>query len=359
MHCHRFHDRPLTRREMLRCANGIGAVALAALAADPMYGATASSADLSTQPAGPLAERSPHFRPRATRVIFLFMDGGPSQVDTFDPKPRLNREHGQPIKVPVAPDAIRQRRHGARFPVGFSSIRRERHPGQRFVSARGGLRRRHGDHPFDGVEFFRATNANYFMHTGSGQQGRPSMGAWATYGLGSQCQDLPGFVVLNSGMIPPGGADCFGSGFLPVAYQGSSFRGSGQPVADLSPLESRPELQQSKAGADAASSIGSCLAQRRHDDRLEGAIANYELAFRMQSAVPELSDLAGETRRTQRCMDSTIPAHRSLRSAMLARAALSSAACDSSSCCRKTSGFDRWDQHSKLQEGHAKRVCDR
>ena len=94
--------------------------------------------------------------------------------------------------------------------------------------------------------FSEHTNANYFMHTGSGQQGRPSMGAWATYGLGSQCQNLPGFVVLNSGMIPPGGADCFGSGFLPVAYQGSSFRGSGQPVADLSPLESRPSCNRAK-----------------------------------------------------------------------------------------------------------------
>ena len=83
--------------------------------------------------------------------------------------------------------------------------------------------------------FSEHTNANYFLHSGHGQQGRPSMGSWATYGLGSECRDLPGFVVLGSGMIPPGGIDCFGSGFLPAAYQGSLFRHGAQPVADLTP----------------------------------------------------------------------------------------------------------------------------
>ena len=89
------------------------------------------------------------------------------------------------------------------------------------------------------ANFSEHTNANYFLHSGSGQQGRPSMGAWVTYGLGSECQNLPGFVVLNSGMIPPGGWDCFDSGFLPATYQGSSFRHGEQPVADLDRREPR------------------------------------------------------------------------------------------------------------------------
>src|SRR5258708_27736996 len=94
--------------------------------------------------------------------------------------------------------------------------------------------------------FSEHTNANYFIHSGLGQQGRPSMGAWVTYGLGSECQDLPGFVVLSSGMIPPGGLDCFGSGFLPASYQGSLFQRGATPLADLRPTESNPRLQQGK-----------------------------------------------------------------------------------------------------------------
>ena len=98
--------------------------------------------------------------------------------------------------------------------------------------------------------FSEHTNANYFLHTGHGQQGRPSMGAWVTYGLGSECRDLPGFVVLNSGMIPPGGLDCFGSGFLPAAYQGSLFRSGRTPVADITPAGRRRREARSSASCD-------------------------------------------------------------------------------------------------------------
>jgi len=201
--------------------------------------------------------------------------------------------------------------------------------------------------------FSEHTNANYFMHTGHGQQGRPSMGAWVTYGLGSECRNLPGFVVLNSGMIPPGGLDCFGSGFLPVAFQGSSFREGQQPVADLQPLEARPELQQTKLGL--LRDLDRRLASRAgHDDRLEGAIANYELAFRMQSAVPELSDLAGETKATHELYGLDDP-HTALfgRQCLLARR-LVERGVRFIEVLPQDLGFDRWDQHSKLKEGHAK-----
>src|SRR5262249_27703168 len=139
---------------------------------------------------------------------------------------------------------------------------------------------------------------NYFLHSGHGQQGRPSMGAWATYGLGSECRDLPGFVVLNSGMIPPGGLDCFNNGFLPATYQGSLFRRGAEPVADLRPAGDDPRSQRAKMSL--LRRLDRRTAERLgRDDRLESAIANYELAFRMQTAVPGLMDLRGESAATR------------------------------------------------------------
>src|SRR5947209_1766906 len=239
MHCRRFLPAPLSRRDMLlRCANGFGAVALAALLDDPAYAAPAER--------DPLAPRPTHHRARAQNVIFLFMDGGPSQVDTFDPKPRLDREHGRPIKVKVEPTQFNNvgavlkspwkfRRHGqSGLPVSdlFPHI-------ARYVDDLCVIRSMVAN-------FSEHTNANFFLHSGHGQQGRPSMGAWVTYGLGSECRDLPGFLVLGSGLIPPGGLDCFNNGFLPASYQGSLFQGGDNPVADLRRMEATPRLQEGK-----------------------------------------------------------------------------------------------------------------
>src|SRR5207302_3513217 len=122
----------------------------------------------------------------------------------------------------------------------------------------------------------------------------PSMGSWVTYGLGSVCRDLPGFIVLDSGLIPPGGLDCFTSGFLPASYQGSLFQRGSPPVADLQRTEASAHLQQGKLALMRKLDRG-VLGRMGADDKLESAIANYELAFRMQTAVPGLTDLAGET----------------------------------------------------------------
>src|SRR6202022_2173620 len=141
-------------------------------------------------------------------------------------------------------------------------------------------------------------NANYFLHSGLGMQGRPSMGAWATYGLGTGCRNLPGFVVLNSGMIPPGGLDCFTSGFLPASYQGSLFRNGDNPVADLKPAEAAAKRQQNQFTL--MRELDRSVVERMGaGDKLESAIANYELAYRMQTAVPELMDTRSETPATQ------------------------------------------------------------
>src|SRR5438876_1145639 len=219
MHCRRFFQ-PMTRRQMLaRCANGFGGVALAGLLHD------AGRAQ-----SGP---RQPHFPAKARSVIFLYMDGGPSQMDTFDPKPRLDREHGQPPRFRVEPTQFNNNGNVLKSPWRFRRYGQSGIPVSELFP--------HTARHVDDLAIVRSmvsnfsehTNANYFLHSGHGQQGRPSMGAWVTYGLGSECADLPGFVVLDSGQIPPGGLDCFGSGFLPAAYQGSLFRGGAEPVADL------------------------------------------------------------------------------------------------------------------------------
>src|SRR6266540_3774348 len=192
-HCGRYLDPPLSRREMLvRSANGFGAVALAGLLAGEARGRPPAEGEESRSG----ASRAPHFAPRVRSMIFLYMDGGPSQVDLF-PFPGAHADDLCVIRSMVS-------------------------------------------------NFSEHTSANFFIHTGLGLSGRPSMGSWLTYGLGSETRDLPGFVVLNGGLIPPGGLDNFSSGFLPAAYQGSILRAGRQPVANIEPLEARPGLQLNK-----------------------------------------------------------------------------------------------------------------
>ena len=148
------------------------------------------------------------------------------------------------------------------------------------------------------ADFPEHTNANYFLHTGIGIQGRPSMGAWVNYGLGSENQNLPGYVVLDGGLIPPGGLDNFNSGFLPASFQASIFRSGDVPLANIKPLEEDPALQLQKL--DLMNRMDRRLLGRLGQaDQVESAISNYEMAFRMQAAVPELTDLSGETKATK------------------------------------------------------------
>ncbi len=347
-HCNNIKV-PLSRRAMLgRCANGFGAVALTSLLADEAQGVVPESLD---QTPGPLAPRTPHFKPRAKNVIFLFMDGGPSQVDTFDPKPRLDREHGQPIKMDVPPTQFdnvgtvlkspwKFRPHGeSGIPVSdlFPHV-------AECVDDLAIIRSMTSDFP-------EHTNANYFIHSGSGLQGRPSMGSWATYGLGSECRDLPGFVVLDSGMIPPGGLSCFTSGFLPASFQASIFKSGERPVADIANTSETPQSQQNKLSliqrldASASDQFGT-------SDKLEAAIHNYELAFRIQAAVPDVTDLSHETAATRRLYGlddekTSMFGHQCL----IARRLIERGVRFVELLPPKVGG-DRWDQHSKLRDGH-------
>ncbi|HUE71857.1 MAG TPA: DUF1501 domain-containing protein, partial [Pirellulaceae bacterium] len=345
--CHRYRPLPLDRRSFLRQAGcGFGALALAALTAQ-------GELSLGAEDRGPLAPKKSHFAAKAKNVIFLYMDGGPSQVDTFDPKPRLNAEHGQPFAMKIEPTQFNN--NGSTFGCPWKF-------------------QQHGDSGIPVSELFPSvakhvddlavirsmtsqfpehTSANYFLHTGTGIQGRPSMGAWFGYGLGSECRDLPGFVVINGGLIPPGGLDNFGSGFLPASYQGSIFAANNPPVSNVVRTEATDKLQQNKL-ALLKQLDEQRLALTGKNDAIESAIANYELAYRMQSVVPGLTDLKDETEATQRLygLDSSYPQTASFgRQCLLARRLVERGVRFIELTCPNV-GHDRWDQHSNLAKGH-------
>ena len=331
---------PLSRRDLLlRSANGFGAVALATLLAEDGR----ASSPVRDHPA------------KAKSVIFLYMDGGPSQIDTFDYKPLLEKHNG---KDPHSVFKVE--------PTQFNNVGK--------VMASPWKFKKHGDcgqwvselFPrvatcVDDLAFVRSltskfpehTSANYFLHTGSGVQGRPSMGAWVGYGLGSASKDLPGFIVLNSGLIPPGGLDNFNSGFLPAAFQGSVFRAGDPPVANVVPLEPKSAVQTGKL--ELLKKLDAGARERFHAaDEVESAIQNYETAFRMQAAVPELMDLKGESDAVKKLygLDAAFPQTRTFgRQCLVARRLVERGVRFIELTC-PNSGGDRWDQHSDLKSGH-------
>ena len=338
----------MTRREWLaRSANGFGGLAVAAMMSEDRARSATGRA------ANPMAVRPPHFPPKATSVIFLFMDGGPGQMDTFDPKPRLRAEHGQPIQLPELPTTVFNitdkvfgspfefSQHGASG-LWVSDLFPNVATCADDLCVIHSMVADHSEH----------TAGNYFVHTGSGFQGRPSMGAWVTYGLGSECDDLPGFVVLDSGLIPPGGMDCFGSGFLPASYQGTLFRRGKHPIADIVPMEADPNVQKGKL--DLIRRLNRGVVDRLGTvSEIEATISNYELAFRMQSAVPELLDLAGESEATRKMygLDEDDTSEFG-RQCLLARRMVERGVRFIELLTPARKGQDRWDQHRRLAEGH-------
>jgi hypothetical protein len=341
-HCRRFL-RPLTRRDMLRtCANGFGAVALAALWAE-RTGAP-------SVPALP-----PRNAAKARNVIFLYMDGGPSQVDTFDYKPLLAKYDGRDPHSVLKVEPTQFNNVGKVMASPWPFHRR----GQSGLWVSDLL-----PHMAECVDelcvvrsmvskFSEHTSANYFLHTGSGFQGRPSMGAWLSYGLGSDNKDLPGFIVLNGGLIPVGGLDNFNSGFLPAAYQGSVFRATNPPVANIERREGSDALQRAKL--DLVAQLDHAVEARAGaDDAIESAIANWETAYRMQASVPELMNIQGETAATRKLygLDAPYaPTRIFATQCLIARRLIERGARFLELTCPVVKG-DRWDQHGKLKEGH-------
>ncbi|MFV0444060.1 MAG: DUF1501 domain-containing protein [Planctomycetaceae bacterium] len=338
-----------SRREWLqRTGSGFGAAALAALCATDRGFAVEAAL-------GPLAPRPSMSRARARSVIFLYMDGGPSQVDTFDPKPLLQQEDGQPFKMAIQPTQFDNVGNTLGSPWVFRPGGESGLP----VSDLFPYVRECADHlavvRSMTSAFSEHTNANYFLHSGHGLQGRPSMGAWVTYGLGSECQELPGFVVLNGGLIPPGGLECFGSGFLSASYQGSIFKQGRMPVADIARQEPTDAAQLRKLALMRQLDQG-LLDRIGPADAMESAIANYELAFHMQSAVPRLMNIAEETPATQQRygLNHDWPGTRSFgQQCLVARRMVERGVRFIQLTCPSGNG-DRWDQHSKLRDGHEK-----
>lgn len=352
MHCHNFRPPSISRREMLnQSACGFGAVALSALLGQNAYGQTADY-----NPTNPLAPKQPHYTPKAKNVIFLYMDGGPSHVDTFDYKPLLKKFNGQDPRQAI----------GKLEPTQFDNIGKVMQSPWEF--------KQHGESGAwvsdlfphiatvaDDLTFVKSmtskfpehTAANYFLHTGSGLQGRPSMGAWVGYGLGTHNQNLPGFVVLNGGLIPPGGLDNFNSGYLPAAYQGSVFNPGNAPVANIKPSETNPALQRSKL--DLMRQLDATSKSRfAGEEQVESAILNYETAFRMQTAVPDLLDLTGESDTVKKMygLDSDFNQTKTFgRQCLLARRLVERGVRFIELTCPGGNG-DRWDQHNGLVKGH-------
>jgi hypothetical protein len=330
------HDGQPTRRAFLQRAwNGFAMLPLAHLA-------------LRTGGGGALAR---HHAARARSVIFLYMDGGPSCQDLFDHKPRLVAENGKPFGMKMEPTQFNNNGNT----LGPCATFRQRGESGQWISdllpnlATGAdrlcvVRSMTSD-------FSEHTNANYFLHTGHGLQGRPSVGAWIGYGLGCDADDLPAFVVLNGGLIPPGGIDCFHSGFLPAHSQGSVFQMRGDAVANIAPREA-PERQRSMLDLARALDAGT---QERFgaDPAIDAAIQNHELAFRMQSAVPELVAIENEAPRLRAlygCDDEYEPTRTFARQCLLARRLVERGVRFVELTCPDTK-HDRWDQHSKLAAG--------
>src|SRR5262245_6247843 len=286
------HLATLTRRELLqRLGTGVGGIALASLL----------SRDLAAQPApaNPLAPRRPHFAPRAKNVIYLHMVGAPSHLELFEYKPVLQRHDGEPVPQHLI-------------------------EGQRFAFLRGhpnllGTRVRFARHGRGGLELsellphlagvaddvaviktlhteeFNHGPAQLFMQTGFGQFGRPSLGSWVSYGLGTENQNLPAFVVLVTGRTAGAGNSLWGSGFLPTLYQGVQFRNSGDPVLfrsnrrGINPTDRRQMI-------DSVQELNRLQLADVGDPEIATRINQYEMAYRMQMAVPELTDLSREPR---------------------------------------------------------------
>lgn len=309
--------REITRRTLFKQVGyGLGGVALSNLLMENAFALDSPNDD-------PLAVKKPHFAPKAKNVIFLFMAGAPSQLDLFEPKPTLVKYDRQ-----LCPEELIK---GERFafiqgvpkllasPHKFKQVGKSGHWVSELLP--------HFEEIADDVAVihtmrtsqFNHAPAQLFMNTGFQQPGRPSMGSWLTYGLGSENKDLPGFVVLLSGEnAPDGGKACYASGFLPTVYQGVEFRSEGEPILFVdNPDGVTTEIRRDTL--DAIRDMNRIKYKETLDPEIETRISQYELAYRMQTSVPELMDLSKETPETH-AMYGTEPGKRNFgNNCLLAR----------------------------------------
>ncbi len=349
--CHQF-ARVFSRRDLLRTSGaGFGSLALAGLLATQADAANASSDR-------PLSPKAPHFRPRAQRVIFLFMHGGPSQVDTFDYKPLLQRDDGKPLPFSKPRVFSSQTGHLLKSPWRFRQYGQsgawvsELFPHvAKCVDDLCIIRSMHGSNSRHGGALLE-------LHTGSDTFVRPSMGSWITYGLGSENEDLPGYITICP-TLTHGGVNAYSSAFLPAAYQGTPIGNASIPSeqakipyivnANQTPLDlQRIELdlvqemnrqQLEGTGPDAA---------------LEGRINSFELAYRMQITAPQLQDIHDETAATQKAYGLDDPVTKNFgRQCLMARRFAERGV----RFIQVTHSY-KWDQHSELRRDHERNSAE-
>ncbi len=284
-----------SRRQFLRdCTYGLGKVAAAGLLTDTLTQASPAATNL-------LSPRGPHFPAKAKRVIHLFMAGAPSQLETFDPKPMLTKFEGRPIP----PEVIGGQRYAFIRPDAAAL-------GPRFKFAQHGQSGAWISEVMPNIAkmadelcIVRSVHTDQFNHapaqllfeTGFGQPGRPSMGSWALYGLGAETQNLPAFVVMSTGSGLSGGSSLWSSGFLPTIYNGVRFRNSGDPILNVS----SPAGMDARVQRDTLDLVGELNRKRLGtvgDPEIATRIASYEMAFRLQTSAPELTDLGSESKET-------------------------------------------------------------
>ncbi|MCY4593671.1 MAG: DUF1501 domain-containing protein [Bryobacterales bacterium] len=351
-------DHFVSRRDFLfRAGEGISGVALAAMLQQD--GLLAAENVCDTQGiTSPTAPRQPHFEPRAKAVISLFMSGGVSHVDTFDYKPMLEKHHGQPL---TGKGRVRVRQ-GFPGPLMRSPFKFERHgESGKLVSELFP----HMGAMSDELAFVHSCKgrsndhvlAHYEWNTGSVLMGHPSVGSWVTYGLGSENQSLPGFVVVYDHRGGPfSGPANWSSGYLPATYQGTVFRSQGDPILDLRPPSDLLAPDQQRARLDHLARLNEEHAKRHPgSSELAARIASYELAYRMQGCAPEAVDVSQETEDTKRLYGMDDPVTEPFgRQCLLARRLVERGVrfVQLYSGALRQQNIDTWDAHSNLIENH-------
>ncbi|MEO1996545.1 MAG: DUF1501 domain-containing protein, partial [Planctomycetaceae bacterium] len=343
------------RRWLKEAGGGFGGLALASL-----LGQEGLLAERRTYARGPLSPKPPQFAPKATSVIFLFMYGGPSQIDTFDPKPELERWHGRDLPVFNREDAFMgdTKATAMKSPFGFA---------------------KHGAAGIDICDEFpelstvadelcvirsmhcKSNNhgpALMQMQSGSIRSGHPSMGAWAGYGLGGECQDLPGFVVmLDYQGAPVNGGLNWSNGFLPASYQGVPLRSTGEPIAYVQPPKGVSHARQ-RLQLDLLAKWNQQYADANPvEEALAARISAYELAFRMQTKAPEAVDISQESKAIQQAygIDRKVTRHFGTN-CLLARRLVERGVRFIQLYSGGNDGPSAWDAHDKLEQNH-RRHC--
>lgn len=340
---------PKTRRQILQqSAIGFGGLAMQALLAGE---ATSEN---------PLTARQPHFKPRAKRIVFLFMKGGPSHVDTFDPKPLLDRDHGKPLpfagpKVTFAKQGNLLRspwkfqQHGdSGLPVSELFPQIAKQSDKLCV-----LRSVHGTNPAHGAAALK-------LHTGAEQLVRPSFGSWITYGLGTENQNLPGFITICP-TLAHGGVNNWGSAFLPSHCQGTPIGNASLPAtqANVKHIDNpHLSLQQQREQIDLIRNLSQPFQESTDaQEALDSRLNSFELAFRMQTAMPEIQDLSQETTTTRSLYGIDDPVTEDFgRQCLMARRFLERDVRFVQ--VTHSDSFVQWDQHSNLYQGHTKNAAE-